>query len=155
MKKLLVLALLFCAASAAAQVDETDFFGAVRRSRKPKDEPQAVAQAVEMAFSSATWTAVKISTMGAVVDLSRLVREGFYKREVITLVVTAARANRPLSELADQRRKKKTLAQIAHGYHLDYDGIYETALSIEKIVDEQYLKRFPQRAPGRTRDDTY
>ncbi len=143
------------ATSAAAQLDETQLFETMRHSRKPKDEPQAIAQAIAMAFSSATWTAIKISTSGAVIDLSRLAREGYYKRELITLVVTAARAKKPLQELVAERRKGASLERIAQSRGLDYDQVYDSALAIEEIVDKEYLPRFPQRGPRRARDDPY
>lgn len=150
-----LLLLLFCASAARAQLDETELWRAVGRAKKPKDEPQAVAQAIDLAFSSATWTAVKLSTSGPVVELSRLAREGFYKRELITLVVTAARAKKPFQELVAKRKKGATLSEISFSCGLDYDAVYESALSIEAIVDKQYLKRFPQRAPKRGREDPF
>jgi hypothetical protein len=155
MKILLALGLLFCAAVASAQLDESQLFEATRRAKKPKDEPQAVAQAIDMAFSSATWTTIKISTSGPVVELSRLVTQGYYKRELITLVVTAARAKKPFQEVVAKRRKGAALEEIAVGYGLDYDQVYEAALAIEEIVDKQYLPRFPQRPPQRPRDQPY
>jgi hypothetical protein len=153
MKTLIALLLLTSAGAASAQmVDGSQLFPEARREKKAKDEPAAVAQAVELAFGATTWAQVLVSTAGPVIELSRLVREGFYKRELITLTLIAAKSKTPLFELVAARRKKAALSELSFSRGLDYDAIYESALAVEAIVDKQYLKRFPQRGPGRPRD---
>ena len=64
-------------------------------SDKPRDQPVRYAQAIVLSFGTTFFNEVKISTNGAVVDLSRLAHEGFYKRELITLLLVSAKGGKP------------------------------------------------------------
>jgi hypothetical protein len=121
--------------------------------RKPNDEPVAYAQAISLAFGTTFFAEVKISTNGAVVDLSRLAHEGFYKRELITLLLLCGKAKKPLQDAAAARKKGKTLRAIALSYGLDFDAVYDAALAVEEDVDRHYLPRFPERRPRKERDE--
>lgn len=113
-----------------------------------RDEPVDYAQAISLAFGATFFTQVQVSTSGAVVDLSRLARQGFYKRELIELLLMSAKSRKPLRELAELRaKKKKSLRDIASSSGVDYDAVYEAALRIETTVDQDYLPRFPERRP--------
>jgi len=122
--------------------------------RKAKDEPAPAAQAIALAFGATFFVEVKISTEGAVTDLSRLAHEGFYKRELITLLLISAKAKKSLRDVVALRKKKdQTLRVIATSYGLDYDKIYDAALAVEEVVDRDYLPRFPQRRPRKESDE--
>ena len=110
-----------------------------------------MAQALDLAFGATVWAQVKISTNGQVVDLSRLARAGFYKLELIDMVLICAEAGRPLQKAAQMRRRGMTLAAIAKEYGLDYDRVHEAALAVEEVVDREYLPRFPEKIPRRKR----
>jgi len=113
-----------------------------------RDEPVSYAQAISLAFGATFFAQVQVSTSGAVVDLSRLAREGFYKRELIELLLISAKGRKPLRDLAELRaKKKKSLRDIAASCGADYDAIYEAALRIEATVDQDYLPHFPERRP--------
>lgn len=146
-------ALLCLAAAARAQIPsqspaeplQPENFEQTGKQTINKDEPAAVAQAVELAFGTTVWADVKISTMGPVVDLSRLYHDGFYKLELIQLVLMSAQANQTLAQTVAKRRKGERLSNIAFDYDLDYDALYEQALAVQDFVDELYLPRFPEK----------
>ncbi len=134
------------ASTAAAKAEEPA--AVFSQAVKLKDEPVAYAQAISLAFGATFFTEVQVSTNGAVTDLSRLAHDGFYKRELIELLLMSAKSRKPLRELAELRaKKKKALREIAQTCKLDYDAIYEAALSIERVVDRDYLPHFPERRP--------
>jgi hypothetical protein len=111
--------------------------------RKPREAP--LAQAVGRIFGDEVWSEVQISTNGPVADLTRLVRQGCYKRELIELLLISAESRRPLKDVAERRRKGVLLADLAKEGGLAYDRVYENALAVEELVDREYLKRFPER----------
>ena len=125
------------------------------RDKKESLEPEPVAQALDLAFGATVWAQVRISTMGPVVDLTRLVRSGLYKLELIDLVLICAESGRPLQKAVEKRRKGAALAAIAKDYGLDYDRVHEAALAVEETVDREYLPRFPEKIPRRKRSDTW
>jgi hypothetical protein len=112
---------------------------------KLKDEPVDYAQAISLTFGATFFAEVHVSTAGAVMDLSRLAHDGFYKRELVELLLMSAKSGKPLAELAARRKKGEALRAMAASLKLDYDALYGAALAIEKTVDEDYLPRFPER----------
>ena len=120
---------------------------------KLRQEAPPVALALDLAFGATIWAQVAVSTAGPIIDLSRMVREGYYKLEIIQLVLISAQAGRPLKEVLEKRKKGAKLARLAADYKLDYDKLYESALAIEELVDKEYLPRFPERKLKRDRDD--
>jgi hypothetical protein len=107
---------------------------------------EPLAQALDLALGATVWAQVRISTAGPAADLSRLVRSGFYKLELIQLVLMSAETGKPLQKTVEKRRKGAGLGAIAKDYGLDYDRIYEAALAVQETVDREYLPRFPERA---------
>jgi len=110
-------------------------------SAREEDEP--VALALNLAVGATVWSEVKVSTAGSLGDLNLLVHEGFYKRELIELVVISVDARRPLRDIVDRRRKGLRLATIAREAGLDASAVERQALGIEDVLDRDYLKRFP------------
>jgi len=121
--------------------------GLFSRSRVSRDipEPEPLALALDLTFGATVWAQVKISTEGPVVSLTRLVRGGFYKQELIELILMSAEAGKPLQRAVGKRRKGAKLSAIAKEYGLDYDRLHESALAVEEVVDREYLPRFPER----------
>ena len=136
-----------CVSSASAQTLEK------RRRRKGGDEPPPLALALNLAFSATFWNEVQVSTMGAVSDLGDLIGAGYYKLEIIQLVLMSREGRRPLKETVEKRRKGARLEALAAEYRLEYDKLYESALAVEEIVDRQYLPRLPEKRRRRERDD--
>lgn len=153
-RALLTAAALLCLAGAAraqlpsqspAEPLQPESFEETGKQALNKDEPTAIAQAVTLAFGATVWADVKISTMGSVVDLSRLNHDGFYKLELIQLVLLSAEGGQTLAQTVAKRRKGERLSHIAFDYNLDYDRLYEQALAVQDFVDELYLPRFPEK----------
>lgn len=140
---LLLSALMAFAAAAEAQP----------AASKERDEPTPIGQALTLTFGATFFAQVNISTNGPVIDLSRLNREGFYKLELIELLLTSARSRKPLQELAARRRKGEALRSLAVSSGVDYDALYESALAIQEIVDRDYLPRFPERLARKEKDE--
>ncbi|MBI5631187.1 MAG: hypothetical protein HY921_09930 [Elusimicrobia bacterium] len=113
----------------------------------PDQQAPPLALALDMAFGPAVWAEVKISTTGPVAELSGLVKEGYYKLEIIQLVLMSVQARRPLKEAVKKRSDGAKLSDIAAGYKLDYDKLYDSALAVEALVDKEYLPRFPEPKP--------
>jgi hypothetical protein len=144
---------LSAAVPAAAQIDlesSPEMFPEKHEGRTDA-APEPVAQALDLAFGATVWAQVRVSTNGPVADLTGLVRAGFYKLELIEIVLMGAQKGRSLALVADQRRKGAKLSAIAKDYGLDYDRIHEAALAIQETVDKEYLPRFPERTPRRRR----
>jgi hypothetical protein len=154
-----LLALVWLAAAPAAaqglSLGPSPDLWASPRGGKEDLEPEPVAQALDLAFGPEVWAKVKTSTMGPVVDLTRLVRAGFFKQELIDLVVICAEAGRPLGQAAQRRRKGAALADIAREYGVDYDRAHEAALAVEETVDRELLPRFPEKIPRRKRSRSW
>jgi hypothetical protein len=115
------------------------------RKRSPDEGPAPVAQALDLAFGATVWASVHISTMGAVYDLSELSAQGFYERELIELVLIAAKSGQTLKTVCLKRLKGTHLSKIADDAHLSYAKIYDAAEAIQKAVDRDYRPRFPER----------
>lgn len=111
------------------------------------------ARAIELAFGATTWSLVRVSTNGAASDLTRYAAQGFYKRELIELVLMSAEAVHPLARSVEDRKKGAKLSQLALNYNLDYAKIVERALAVEEQVDRTYLPLFPERRPRREREE--
>jgi hypothetical protein len=142
--------------SAAERRDADEALLANARGSKPAREeppPAPVAQAISLAFGTTFFNEVHISTSGAVVDLSRLSREGFYKLELIQLLLLSSRSRVPLAELAKRRRKGEALRELSFKNGVDYDKLYDASLAVQEIVDRDYLPRFPQRRPRKEKEE--
>lgn len=123
--------------------------------KKPKEDPAPLALALDLAFGATVWAQVRLSTAGPVIELSRLVRQGYYKLEIIQLVLLSAEANKTLKQTLEKRKKGAKLAEITKDYRLDYDRIYEAALAIQELVDREYLPRFKEKPMRRPREDLW
>lgn len=135
----------FGAALAHAQIDigagvGPDLFNYADRKREKRAAPP-IALALDMAFGPTVWTQVQLSTAGPVVEMSKLVREGYYKLELIELILMSAQAGQPLKKTLEKRKKGEKLSQIALDYRLDYDKVYESALIVQGLIDKEYLPR--------------
>lgn len=150
MTRFLMIAFLALAAGPAkAQVGvglSPDSLGLGRPQRRAARIPP-VAAALDRVFGPEAWTAVQISTAGPAAEMAQLSRDGYYKRELIELVLIAAAARRPLSSVLEKRRKEEPLSLIAGGFGLDYESLHEEALAVEEIMDREYLPRYENQRP--------
>lgn len=124
-----------------------------KEEERLRREPAPLALALDLAFGPTVWAEVKLSTSSTPkIELTRLVRQGYYKLELIQLIMLSAEGRKTLKETLERRKKGAKLVEIALAYRLDYDRLYESALAVEEIVDKQYLPRFPQRRPRPVKD---
>lgn len=120
-----------------------DFSGQDARKKKTQAAEDApLAKALDLALGATIWANVAISSSGPVAEMTRLVAEGYYKLELIQLVLMSAQAHQPLKRALEKRKKGAALFEIAAEYKLDYDKLYEEALAVEELVDGEYLPRF-------------
>lgn len=151
MKAFFIFLLLACAVSPA----RAQRFDEPPRTHRNKDEPPPapLALALNLAFGDTFWNQVQVSTMGPVNDVSLLVREGYYKLEIIQMIMISQKGRQPLRKTVEKRRKGEALSRIAAQANIDYDDLYESALAIQDLVDKQYLPRFPDKPPRKERDE--
>jgi hypothetical protein len=156
MKLLLAAALLGAAAvPARSQVlpEDREIESVFTKERRASDEPTPVAQALVLALGATFFNEVRVSTAGPVTDLSRLNRAGFYKRELIALLLISSKGGKPLKDVVARRRKGESLRGIALAHGLDYDAVYDSALMIEELLERDYLPRFRDRRPRKSREE--
>ncbi|MBI3551353.1 MAG: hypothetical protein HY077_02440 [Elusimicrobia bacterium] len=139
--------LVLAAAPALAQVSEFS------KHKKPKEDSAPVALALNLVFSTTYWQQVEVSTSGPVGDVSALVRQGYYKLEIIELVMMSHDGRQPLAKTVEKRKKGADLADIAADYHLAWVPLEQSALAVEDIVDKQYLPLFPEKRRRKERDE--
>jgi hypothetical protein len=98
----------------------------------------ALGLALASSFKRSTWEKVGISTTTPAADMDRLLAAGFYRLELVQLILLADQLGARLSELTIQRRKvKKTLREIAESAHVDYDAFYEDSLKTAERVQRR------------------
>ncbi len=112
-----------------------------------------LALALNLTFGANFWREVQVSSSGPVADIADLVRQGYYKLEIIELLLMSQQARVPLAKAVEKRKKGAALAEMAAGYQLVYDQIYEAAVAVEEIVDAEYLPLFPERRQRRWRKE--
>ncbi|MFC1521569.1 hypothetical protein ACFL6Y_04090 [Elusimicrobiota bacterium] len=77
---------------------------------------------------------ISISSSNAAREFTRYLRRGFYKRELITLLIIAEEAKQKLEFLAKKRMEGKLLKDIAGEWHLPYDEIRKKAREIKAFL---------------------
>jgi hypothetical protein len=123
----------------------------VEKEKPEVPKPTAAARAIALAIGATTWAEVKISTDGPVTELTRLNLAGYYKLELIQLVLLSAQGKKTFKEAVEKRGKGASLRSLSQEWGVDYDKLYESSLAVEEIVDAQYLPRFPERSLRRER----
>lgn len=137
--------LFFLAARAEAQVDVgaavgPDVFG-VGSGEAKKEGPASLlplAMATSLAFDATTWAQIKLSSAPAQA-LTAMFYKGYYKLELIQLILLAKRSGGTLSDLVLEREKGAKLRDMAKRLGLDYDGLYDRALNLDREVEERLL----------------
>lgn len=145
MRRLLPLVLTAAlAATASAQTGLGMDFGldagdAIEKSeREDRSRPFPYAIALEMEFSSATWLTLDLASAPAK-EMTALMVRGYYKLELVELVLTAEKARVPFKEVFKKREKGATLKAIAAGYGLDADQVYDEAAVRRRHLESELL----------------
>lgn len=146
-KASLVIFLAFAAApSARAQVDvgtgigpEQLGLGDPRPSReKPSVLPLALA--ASLVWDATTWTRLELSTSTAPAEeLTSLIQKGYYRLELLQIVLIAEKAGKPLSSVTELREKGKGLRELASSLGADFDSIYDRSLELDRRIEADIL----------------
>ncbi|MBI5208952.1 MAG: hypothetical protein HY927_03160 [Elusimicrobia bacterium] len=131
---------------------DLEHLGLVRKAKKDARRSPPMALAVESVFGPEFWTKVGVSSAGPTADLSRMVREGCYKLEILQLLMMSAESGRGLDAVLERRKKRAKLPAMAADLGLDYARLYEGALAVSEIVDREYLPRHPERRARKGRE---
>lgn len=144
MRLLLLLALAAGPSLAAAQVEigaaagpESLPFG----ESKPKGASlfvEPLALAASLAFDATAWTRIGVSTSPAR-DLTRLLGKGFYRLELLQVLLMAHKSGTALQALAAEREKGERLRDMAGRLRLDYDALYDESLAFKRDVEGRLL----------------
>ncbi len=113
---------------------------AYRARRVPHQTPaHPIAMALEDLFGERLWESVEISTNGPAFDISHVMRRGYYKLEVIQLILMSVEAELTLAHAFKRREKGVPLSELAGSLGLDFEDIYEKSLAVQKRLDEEFL----------------
>jgi len=93
-----------------------------------------LALALSLSYDSTTWAQVGVSTAAPAAELARFVVRGFYKLELIEMILIAKRSGKTLSYLSTRRDKGETLRKIAESFSLDFDGLYDQSVQDDRLV---------------------
>lgn len=117
----------------AALTPDASFFGdQAKASTDAAHTPLALA--VSLAFDATTWAAVGVSSPS--VDVPELLARGYYRLEVIELVLMAKAAGKRLLDLRTRRTKDgRTLRQLAEECGLAYEAVSDEAHALSAVVD--------------------
>ena len=145
---LLVVALSCLMGRAHAQVDVATAVGpdTFLSGGKGKAEVRVVvsplALAAGLAFDSASWAEIQISTSSTPArELTGLQQKGYYKLELYQVILLAMQAKKPLAEIAKDREKGLRLREISKNLGQDYDELYSRSLALDKRVTEEFLPK--------------
>jgi len=106
-------------------------------SRPPIDPfAAALTEKLLAAKTSGYWSAVSISTGNPSKDLTRYMRHGLGRAEIITLLLIAERGKQKFKEIAKKRVKGARLRELASQYNIPYKEIRSEALRLKASVLE-------------------
>lgn len=123
---------------------------AFSRSKKEKLERPLIhpfAQALAEHWQQATWIQMGLSSSSIREDLTQLFYRGFYRLELIQLVLMAKETSQKLENLLQERRRRARLSEIAEKNHLQYPAIYENALQIKSQLARKEEKSHGKPVP--------
>ena len=93
-----------------------------------------LALALSLSYDATTWAQVGVSTAAPAGELSRLVARGFYKLELIEMILIAKGAGKTLFYLSTRRDKGESLRKIAESYSLEFDALYDQSVRDDRLV---------------------
>lgn len=93
--------------------------------------------ALSLAFSSATWLSVGISTQAPHVDIAQLLHRKLYRLELIELILLAERSGKTVAYLDSRHKKKVTLRALAEEVKVDFNRLYDDAVSMLRSIESR------------------
>lgn len=130
-----------------ASVGPETFLPGAKVRREPRPEVLPMPQALVLAFGPQALASVGLSTAPAR-DLTHLAYRGFYKLELIQLILMSRGSAKPFKEIVKTREEGKSLEAMAGSLKLDYAGLYEEALGIDAEVERLILTLPAAATPG-------
>lgn len=147
---------LLCLLPALGAAEPIDFAGtaaptmtSAKKSRRVRRTPLALA--VSLAFDTTTWARVGVSTSAPSVEMSRMLRGGYYRLEIVQLVLMASESGKRLELLTARRDKGESLREIAKGLSIDYDRLYGRARDKGREVRRRLRSLSSVRVRGKRR----
>ncbi|MEE8425185.1 MAG: hypothetical protein V3S11_05125 [Elusimicrobiota bacterium] len=108
------------------------------REKKKRGRLTPMALAITLVFDSSTWSAIGVSTAAPVGEIASLLGAGYYRLELLQLILMADRSGKHISLLtADRVKEKKSLRDIAKELGLEYDSLYDEAVARSREVDRR------------------
>lgn len=108
------------------------------KSKKKRNKLTPMSLAITLVFDSNTWSKIGVSTSAPVGEIASLLGAGYYRLELLQLILMADRSGKHISLLtADRAKEKKSLRQMAKEFGLEYDSLYDEAVSLSRKVDRR------------------
>lgn len=115
-------------------------FSESRSSETAGSAVSPLALAMSLAFDTTTWTTLKLSTSSTpAVELSQLLRRGYYRLELCQMLLLAKSKALPLRGLILDREKGVRMREIAAKAGADFDAVYEESLALERKVGTRLM----------------
>ncbi len=127
-----------------AQVDLGAGLGPDAFLRAPQSQQQAppavtpLGLALSLSFDATTWAAIEVSSAPARV-LSEMLRQGYYKLELLQMVLMARRGAGTFKQVQQERGKGRRLREIAESKQVDFDAVYEESLALDARLTARLL----------------
>lgn len=106
-----------------------------REGKRQEADPFATALYDEL--EPADWTQLGLSSSTPKDDLTRILRSGVYRLELVTLSLLAKRGQQTLTKLLDRREEGETLRSIAESVQIDYDALYDESSKLKRRLDRE------------------
>lgn len=109
-----------------------------KAKEKKRSELTPMSLAITLVFDLKTWSAVGVSTSAPAGEISSMLGDGYYRLELLQLILMAERSGKHISLLTAERTKsKKSLRDMAQELGLEYDSLYDEAVSRSREVDRR------------------
>ncbi len=109
-----------------------------KEKKKKRSELTPMSLAITLVFDLKTWSAIGVSTSAPAGEISSMLGDGYYRLELLQLILMAERSGKHISLLTAERTKsKKSLRDLAKELGLEYDSLYDEAVSRSREVDRR------------------
>lgn len=113
-----------------------DAFSKTEEPRFEKPQIDPFAAALSQYFSSSTLVEVFESTEPEK-QVTQYTGQGFYRQEIITLMLISEKTKEPFKKLAKERDKGKSFEDFAKKYSIDLYELFEKSVDIKKEIEKK------------------
>jgi hypothetical protein len=136
---LLLSAFFVLAAPGRAQVDVgasvgPEAFAGIGGAGVVRSTSSPLALALSLCYDATTWTRIGVSTASPAADLTSLALRGYYKLELVEMILLAVQSGKTLAYLTVRREKGETLRGLAESLSVGFDALEEQALKDDRLV---------------------